>query len=249
LSEDQARRARRDLLLQPLRSRLIPIPGDAPGVCATCHSGCSESYEACYHCNAARKAVSLPPFVPITMSVESEQMHFALRHYKDDTREDARSRLSNQLAALLSEFVELHSACLGDVDSWIPVPSTKRRAPAGIVGRVASLNGRVADVLTPKRTLGRGEFDAGAFALTGSGNSGSRAVVFDDTFTTGSAVFSAAAALQAQGTEVAAVVVIGRHVKPSFLPNAALLEWLRDVPWSPDCCVLCGPATRPGALF
>jgi hypothetical protein len=157
--------------------------------------------------------------------------------------------VSNQLAALVSEFVEFHSECLGEIDGWVPVPSPERRAPAAIIGRVASIKDRVADVLLPKRALDHGKFDATAFAVTGSGSDLRRVVVFDDTFTTGAAVFSAASALRAQGIEVAAAVVIGRHVNPLFAPNIRMLEWLRQTRWSRARCVLCGPSARSGTLF
>jgi predicted amidophosphoribosyltransferase len=148
---------------------------------------------------------------------------------------------------MTSEFVELHGECIGAFDEIVPIPSSMRNAPQSVVGRVHSLRTRASNSTQALRTLGHGEYDADAFRAAPS--PGRRVLLFDHTFTSGAAVFSAAAAARSSGADVIGVLVIGRHVNPAWEPNEVMLKWLTATAWTPDKCCECRPARPSGMLW
>lgn len=176
------------------------------------------------------------------MSLHNEQLHTALRRYKDGANSDTRTMLSLRLAALLSTFVELHGSCLGPWDAATAVPSAQRCAPKAICDYVAAISDKYEQVLV---------WDTSAQGFAANGDVTNRAVlVIDDTFTTGETLEAACSALVAAGATIVGPLVIGRHVRPEWGPSASMLEWLKERTWSEDRCCRCdGEFKVPGSIW
>ena len=180
------------------------------------------------------------------MSENQTQVHAVLRGYKDSRDPGERARKTLQLAALVATFFDAHEACVGEFDLVATVPSLLRNAPAQIVNQVRSLRDRRKDLLHLSRRVGHQKIDPAAFEVVGDVTD-QRIVLFDDTFTTGSAIYSAAAAIESCGGLVVCGVVVGRHVN-EWPTNALLMEWLRPLPWREDECCICAGARPLGQL-
>ena len=185
----------------------------------------------------------------MTMSLHLTQMHHVLRDYKDG-RIDVRERFTLQLAALSTVVLLQHGACLGPWDDGTTIPSVRRNAPLTVLTRVPpSLYGEHRAVLTPRRADFGRDVDASRFTVSGDVQ-GDRVLLFEDTFVSGGATFSATAALRAAGATVVGPLIIGRHVRADWAPSVEMLSWLRAVPWSEDTCARCGGAGQePASLF
>jgi predicted amidophosphoribosyltransferase len=115
----------------------------------------------------------------------------------------------------------------GRWDLVVGVPSSHRPAGAPVD---ALLEAVPALVRTHRRLLARGTASTdhlvaarSGFTVTGEGDAGpgprgGRALVVDDSFTTGARAQSAAAALRVAGIPVAGVLVLGRAVAPEAAP-------------------------------
>jgi len=176
---------------------------------------------------------------------------------------------------MLAAFLDHHDRCLvgpGALSALIvPVPSTiggrpswGGRHPVGALAQGAldrrHVNGavgvdlRLAEVLRagpvpPRRLEARA---AGFEVIEGAadGLHGAAVVVVDDVFTSGARALSAAATLRRAGAEVAAVVPIGRLVRPDH--NATAAAFWADCsrsPWHPGRCAACGPSTATAVAY
>jgi len=170
------------------------------------------------------------------MSLHGELLHHHLRGYKDDKLPAVRSRMSARLAALLAVFLRFHTACVGDFDSVVLVPSGRRAALQAILDRLPGLRDRGLPALRFRRS--DIQFSPDRFSLM-RGVQGERILLLDDTFTAGGSMFSAAAALRAGGGIVVTQLVLGRHVRPNWPPTQEMLEWLKGRPWDEARCARC----------
>jgi hypothetical protein len=94
----------------PLLTAAVAVPPRSLKPCSVCHSGVDERFDRCFRCNqAARELGPLPAVLPITLSVDRQQMHHALLHYKDDRDERVRNAMTGQLAALFVLFYNSHA--------------------------------------------------------------------------------------------------------------------------------------------
>lgn len=219
-------------LLRPLRPGLVPVPGAGqPGVCRICHSGCDPNYDQCYPCLEAASSVGADEILPISMSIDGDLLHRHLRGYKDDRSEQVRARMSLRLAALVAVFMRHHGGCVGDFDSVVLVPSATRTAFESIIQLLPSLRERYRPTLQVTGVGSKNDLNTDRFALSRT-VSGERTLVLDDTFTRGPTIFSAAAALRAEGATIvgqrwAASLPDGtrmpqsRHFEPAVRPAPA----------------------------
>lgn len=238
-ASDNARR-----IAAPLLGAVVPIPPPGAGVCAICHSSV-DGYEYCYPCNQARHFLQrdVPTVVPISLEIEGEQLHHALKGYKDDRDAVVRDRFAYQLAALSELFWRRHVACIEPFDAVTTVPSLERDAFAAIVQRSQRLTDLHVPVLMRTGASGTHQLDAAKYSVARDQADGRRIVLVDDTFTTGATVFSAARAIRDAGGIVEHIVVIGRYIKRSYGPSADLTDRMRTQPWDETECVCCRPAT------
>ena len=197
------------------------------GVCPICWTFHDPAYEKCIGCS--RQDNHLDVLVPITYSVHMGQMHDALRGYKDDPRREVRRFHAVRLTAILWRFLESHERCIAaaagvdgfDLVATVPSKSSDRDEQRAhlriIVGQwchpTADRWRRVLQPADPPildRSFSEVRYVADAAAA------GKRVLLIDDTWTTGSAMQSAAAALRQAGAQAVAGLVIGRHLHMDF---------------------------------
>ncbi len=196
----------------------------APGgsVCPICRTFHDPAYETCIACS--RQPNNLDAFVPITYSVHAGQMHDALRGYKDDSRREVRRFHAVRLTAILWRFLENHEQCVAaaagvdrfDLVSTVPSKDTERDEQRQhlriIVGQWCHPTAdRWQRVLMPTDPPILDRSFSEARYVANIGVRGRRVLLIDDTWTTGSAMQSAAAALRQAGARAVAGVVIGRR--------------------------------------
>lgn len=240
--------ARKEILL-PLLPSLVPVPAAGQlGICPICHSSRPDDLERCHPCDRAAH-LDPPPILPITMSVHFGPIHHHLRKYKDALDAETRERITTRLAALLSVFMERHAECIGDWDVVTCVPSAKRVAMAPVIAKLRVFLDKDLQALQYVGHSSERVLDASQFKLV-TKVAGRRVLLIDDTFTTGSKMFSAVAALRAAGAEVVGPVVIGRHVQESWPPSGEMMSWLSKRRWDQSrCCRCAGEQRVEGSLF
>jgi hypothetical protein len=236
-------------------ANFMVTPGPAgSGFCDVCWTTIDPGYRQCYPCSQTPEHIRV--VLPITYSVDREQMHVALRSYKDgwggDERDSTRNRFTVQLGAVLSRFLSAHEACLAaaagvtsfDVVTIVPPRDADRWRLDWIVRVGCTVTaGRYEQLLRATGTPADKSYDPSRYSAVRALR-GEAVLLIDDTWTQGRTAQSAGAALEAAGATVAAVV-IGRHLNPMWKPirdskvtNADLLK--NQVPFSWERCALCG---------
>jgi predicted amidophosphoribosyltransferase len=213
-----------------------------PSVCPICRTFHDPAYETCIACS--RQPNNLDAFAPITYSVHAGQMHDALRGYKDDPRREVRRFHAVRLTAILWRFLESHERCVAaaagverfDLIGTVPSKDAERDEERGrlrtIVGEWCRPSAdRWRRLLVPAdppildRSFAQERYVAGAEV------EGQRVLLIDDTWTTGGAMQSAAAALRHAGAASVAGVVIGRHLHLDFAwDSGSTTEEYRKLP-------------------
>ena len=233
-------------LYQPLLPGLKPVPALQPGICPVCRTGVKAGFSKCYPCRESSLSV-----VPISLSIHGELLHHHLRHYKDNPRSSVREEFTLRLAGLLELFLHYHASCLGgSIERVATVPSSRRDAPWAIVSRLQRFSGQSNPLFYNHRTKG--------FSVTANLRD-LRILLLDDTFTSGQSLLLAHQTLIKAHAVVIGPVVLGRHVRPDYIPSKPMLECVRSAKWHPRrCCrcagIVCDPplrnaATSPAALF
>lgn len=213
-----------------------------PGVCPTCWTFHDPDYPRCYACS--QQPDLLDAFVPITYSVDSGQMHAALRGYKDDLDPQVRRFHAVRLTAILWRFLERHERCIAaaagvtefGVVTTVPSKTLERDKQRAQLRKIVGswctpTAGRWQRVLAPvdppvlERTFSEGRY------LAADSVAGAAVLLIDDTWTTGSSMQSAAAALRTAGARAVAGVAIGRHLRLDFgWESGTTLERYRELP-------------------
>lgn len=235
------KRAQALAYLRRLQPELVPVAAPRTGVCCEmCRSGVGPGYDRCGPCNR----LDVPRVLPISVSVHGKGLHRRLRGYKDAADEAERRERSLGLAVLLSLFLDRHGDCLGGIpDVVVTVPSTDRDALGAVTDRIPTLRDRR---LRAQRAVGskmerRYEVDEKASKPV----AGRRALLLDDTFTSGRSVAAAYGALVDAGAKIVGPVVIGRHFHPDYDTSIALWSCLQQHTWTLDRCGICGPVQCP----
>ncbi len=128
-------------------------------------------------------------------------------------------------AAILGYFLQMHSACIaatagGPWDLITSVPSSVGREGEHPLVRAIKLLPDIRDRYEVLLERGEGKIthtiasDEGFKTLRRL--DGERVLLIDDTFTSGARAQSAASALSNEGASVAAILPIGRVIKPGF---------------------------------
>jgi hypothetical protein len=173
----------------------------------------------------------LVPVVSMTTYRLGDEMHRTLRRYKDDPSASTRHRAVDRCAAMLAAFVDrnregIEALTGGPWDTVVTVPSSTRpgRSPVdAVVSEVGSLTvahrpllirgpGRL-DHLRPSRSgfVVDPQVDVAPLGRH-------RALVVDDSYTTGARAQSAATALRLVGIRVGAILALGRVIAPHSCP-------------------------------
>jgi predicted amidophosphoribosyltransferase len=198
-----------------------------PGVCPICRTFHNPQFGQCVACS--QQPNLLDAVAPITYSVDSGQMHAALRGYKDDPHAQVRRFHAVRLTAILWRFLEGHEPCVAaaagvdqfDLVTTVPSKSSDRDEERNqlrlIVGQWCEPTAdRWRRVLRPAEPPILGRPFAERRYLADSGVAKKTVLLIDDTWTTGSSMQSAAAALREAGAQTVAAVVIGRHLRLDF---------------------------------
>jgi hypothetical protein len=207
------------------------------GICTRCHCFIEPSYTCCYPC--VHTANSLELVVPITYSEDLGQMHLALRRYKSEPSKDARDFVGVRLLAILWRFLELHEHCLTNALGIVSfeivtvVPSSTRTRDRAsklraVVKACMPVRKRFEQLLIPAENApDTREFDPSRYAPQRKLH-GENILLIDDTWTTGVHAQSAASTLKQAGAGKVALVVIGRHVNPSWKVGGKTSKTLLD---------------------
>lgn len=229
-----------------------------PGVCSVCRTFCSESFDTCWTCG--HQPQNLDVMVPITYSVNLEQMHTALRGYKDgwggNQSDRLRNKFTSELAAVLWRFLDLHENCIATavgrsgfhVVTSVPSSTVERdesqwRLRWMLEKGCRRTEARFARLLKPTPIASQAKvYHPRRYELTRS-VAGKDVLLVDDTWTQGRSAQSAAFALKDAGASSVALVVLGRHIDPGWEPvngsGETCADLLKDAPtWSWDVCAL-----------
>jgi predicted amidophosphoribosyltransferase len=153
--------------------------------------------------------------------------------YKESPIEEVRSHFSRLVGDLFTAFFADHRACLanalgGGVDLVVPVPSSSRPGSASLE-RAEGLAQAVVRALAPNAgwmpsalqraagEIGHMRPNASAFAVPLPRHEvvrGSRVILLDDVYVSGSRAQSAAAALRLAGARAVLIVPLGRVIRP-----------------------------------
>jgi hypothetical protein len=218
------------------------VPPASPGVCSRCHG--PTRHGECWCCRrvgtALEEATRGVPVFPVALCRPGDELHAALRRYKDAPAQSARHHYVSLLGRSLHRHLLAHHRCLlglaGPWDALAVVPSSGRGGVAcpsprpfeSVVAAVPAL------AAFPRIPLVRGPQAAdhlrpapGAFAVA-SHPTGQRVLLLEDAWVTGARARSAVAALSQAGAVVVGVVVAGRVVDPSASASVGAW-WVRQV--------------------
>jgi len=199
------------------------------GICRPCEGPTRPGFALCYCCTTliGRLQMPLAPVTAVTPYRVGDGMHRLLRGYKDAPVAEVRSICTSQLAGILRRWLSEHVDRLlartgGPWDLVVGVPSSQRPvAPVdALVDAVPLLARHHVSLLvrgpepTDHLVASRRGFEVTSNGGAGCGERGRRALVVDDSFTTGARAQSAVAALRIAGIRVAGVLVVGRVIAP-----------------------------------
>jgi predicted amidophosphoribosyltransferase len=204
-----------------------PAPS-GPNVCPRCWTFKKPERTHCYSCDWIVKSPNhhCDIVVPITYSVDGEQMHTELAGYKNALAADVRRHHLVGITAVLWRHLQAHEPCVASavgVESF-PVVTTvpsKTVAADDSRGQLRRMVGnwcrhtkkRYRRALRPTdRSTGEREFESDRYEADAGDVSGRAVLLIDDTWTTGVSAEAAAHALKQAGATHVACVPIGRHV-------------------------------------
>lgn len=245
--------------LADLEGVLVPVEPRHPHACQLCLGsseyldGGRETRSRCSHCRAYGDAVDA--YVPITYSLDAG-LESMLHRYKDF---EGFWWLRWALSSLLHEFVEGHCGCIeavagGAIDVATIVPSNDQRAfnhLEQLVGGVVA-NDPLAQLWNWDTTFlsrdpakprpARGRLAPDAYVVTPFVVEGSRVLLLDDTWTSGSSAASAAAALKRAGAARVVVLTLGRQLNlaTAYGSTREVFDDQSAEEWRLDTCVVCG---------
>lgn len=220
-----------------------PIVRPGPTLCPTCLGFRRPGFPHCFGCD--NNPTLLDAIVPITYSPHGEQMHHALREYKDGPTADVRWRFMRDITAVLWRFLRDHEPCLASASdapgfslvTQVPSASVARNDRPGGMRKILGewcdhTTDRYRDVIQP---TGHGaserRFDPDRYKLAES-VAGENVLLVDDTWASGSKAQSAAHALKEGGAATVTGLVVGRHVRREFEDTDAILKAQPAFDWS-----------------
>lgn len=206
------------------------VLADDVGTCSLCRAPTpvgpqGTPYDRCYNCQRTFSSV-LDGFVPMCYSLE-DGLEGILRYAKD---RPSYSWLKRPLAALLCNFTTRHIECIesfygGSFDLRITMPS--HRSTRGGVSHLDSLIAQVRDFDAewtkgllvkndPSKAGSRREQIVHGLFTASPMVRGKRVLLFDDTYTTGGSMASAASALKRSGASSVVGLSFGRQLNAGW---------------------------------
>jgi hypothetical protein len=221
----------RDVAL-PLATICTTVPRIADGICDRCHRPPNPPWTRCWSCEQVEGQVSTPCalIVPISLYEVGYQLHYQLKHYKDDNGSQMARDFLVKTAALLGYFLQKHDRCIaiaagGGWDLITSVPSSIDRTGEHPLVTAIKLVPSLRDQYEPLLCRGSQALQHNVASDDGYEPlrqlKGERILLVDDTFTSGARAQSAASVLSNAGATVAAIVPIGRVISPEFNDQTA----------------------------
>lgn len=222
-----------------------------------CRGPAADTYALCYRCNQHRASSGgrvADTVVPIAYAIKGEQHYQNLIAYKaTNPAAGSQSRLRDLTLLFLHDHWRcLESAVGGRLTELAIVPSTRGRL--GQHPLVSLLASRIPLPLVtatsnPGYPAEDRDFHKDRFQVTLPPRGGAtprRALLLDDTWTTGGRLQSMAYTLKTAGTTSVLTVVIGRLVKHEYQPSRELLRRVANIPFDLARCGLpsCRRATE-----
>ena len=207
----------------------LAAPELAPAAaCLTCCGPTARRFAHCFACRAVSRALNLPlsPVLPAHMCPVPGPLYRMLMGYKEAPVDELRRHYSRSVEDSFSTFIAEHVA-----SSSRPGRASLECAE-GLAERVVSALGPGARWLPSALQRARGDIgpmrpNALAYVVPGSCRPdvrGSRVLLLDDVYVSGSRAQSAAAALRLSGARTVLVVPLGRVVRPErFATHAAFV--------------------------
>ena len=199
-------------------------------LCGLCSAPVDSKYSYCFRCKQATTYRSIVEgVVPLAFAPKDEQFYRDLVSYK---RQPTKQTQAFQRLAILTFFGSRHIPCLeyvyGPINALGIIPSTQGRSKE-LLRMLASTFHRGLPQLdiqyVGSGTGKRRQPAIGDFQVR-SDIQGQRILLFDDSWVTGAAVFSAASNLHAAGAAYVVAVVLGRVLDPAWGPNQIYFkEW------------------------
>ena len=219
---------------------LSPVPPPGLGVCRRCHGPAGAGHRECFCCARVGGALGEgagegPLVVPMAICSPGDELHGALRRYKDAPSITARRHYCRLLADVVEGFFRTHGRCLaratGGWEMLSVVPSSTRGpssrgavCPFDHVVRSAAALARLPRLELRRGPDASGHLVASPRAFETDGPAAGRVLLVDDTWVTGARARSAAAALTSAGATVVGIVVVALCVGPAA-GGAGALWW------------------------
>jgi hypothetical protein len=231
-------------LRNPIREQYV--------TCATCTTPVNfeRRFDRCWTCNQHHRTVGIADLVvPLTYSIEGDQSHFLVRHYKDNPDPAVRNRLGRIINRVLFLGIVLHQACIEKrvgqaVNLRLAVPSLSgRRGVHPFVGMTTKMHATPATPLLVPAPEASSErlFRADQFDLAPEVDlSDQHVLILDDTWARGSRTQSAALTLRRYGAKYVSVMVVSRYLKPSYDDNAEFIKKHLGRDYDPRICPVTG---------
>lgn len=202
------------------------------GVCRLCGAPTRAGFGCCFCCAVLVRQLRMPlaPLVAIAGYRVGDGLHRLLRGYKDDPSARVRARDTRALVDRVDRWLALHGdglrRRLGPWDLVVTVPSSHRTGRSPVDALAGAVPGLASELVPGVLVRGPARLDhlvadRRGFRLRGrlaGAAAGCRALVVDDTVTTGARAQSAVAALRVAGFGVAGVLVVGRALAPEAAP-------------------------------
>lgn len=214
-----------------------------------CRGPVGDTYTCCYRCNQHRAASGgrvADAVVPVAYAIKGEQHYQNLIAYKaKNPAVGSQSRLRDLTLLFLHDHWRcLESAAGGALTELAIVPTTRgRMGPHPLETLLAtriplSLAAATSNPAYPAedRDFHKDRFQVDLPPCGGA--TPRRALLLDDTWTTGGRLQSMAYALKMAGTIAVVTVVIGRLVKHEYQPSRELLHRVAKIPFDLARCCL-----------
>ncbi|WP_241474148.1 amidophosphoribosyltransferase [Mycolicibacterium neoaurum] len=236
------------------------IAGPGPGICTVCRQPTTtEVCGACQHIHKALEGLTCDhtfflAYIDGRHPQEYAQSAKTMRQYK---AQPAARRSVEDVQLLTNNMTWIHDECIREAEGdaeWDVVTFVPSRTKRPGIHPVAEIARNVARIVEDdperggfsrmkRRQMAIGPVDAprtanpDRFAVTGPVFNNARVLLVDDTWTGGTSVQSAAAALKLAGAASVTALCVGRWLSWKWLPHVPLLEKVTAQPYDPFRCI------------
>ena len=249
--------------------RRLPAPEESwAAACRICCGPTSRPFAICFACRTVSRALNLPlhPVLPAQVCPVPGPLYRMLMGYKESPVDEVRRRYSRSVGDSFATFFAAHIVCvltaLGGAGGPRRAGSVDFSPRTGLSRTCRWAGGRRGQGDRARGTMGAVDIAAGqrrdrahaseptAFVVPGPCRAalhGSRVILLDDVYVSGSRTQSAAAALRLSGARSVLIVPLGRVVRPdSSATHAAFFRPFREPATATRAGVCWIRPARPG---